>query len=707
MNRSILFFLIIAAALHTTSPAQVWDQLGTPTGGSIDAMASVGRSIIALQTFGGVYRSDNNGESWQFVTDALSGTAVFDMAASPAGVLYVIGYQKLAISSDVGATWKTKRLQFVPTSIDFTANGDLLVGSPGRILRSSDEGENWTDIIPNPAVTYGYNVAVSAGGIWFAGGYRSGLYRSSDEGANWDRLDGSMTNMDVYSVTALAPSVVIVGLGNTAWRSSDDGLTWEHLTSLDSVNTFGIVAGNDGAFYASTTRGLAISTDQGRSWKKSSNQGRVFGLHATDFGILAAVDGNLKTSIDAGANWWPASDGMHVPNWTTLVTPNGESSLIIGGTEVGGLYFSDDNGGSWRIAPTELLYGYSVLDISAPSNDRIAVITDNLYLLTCNNGPSAWSVKNLPSTGAQIQAVSARNDGTILLGDGQGGVYRSHDWGDNWNFAGRIELPGSNVNIIAMRQDVFASNLPLYAATDRGLFRSDNDGNGWGEITPGGIRQAVVDLAVTPGASQPVRSVIAALENEVFRSTDRGASWESIIKTSAQEPVFDIFLTREGHVVCLAGETMYAWRMDTRSISTKPLPSETVAMTGKDLGGRYYAATRLRGLYRTRVDILGVGRNEAPAAGIRSMHVSPTPFGSAAGGGNSNPVLHYILERPSSVTVAAFDAAGRRLFMQDLGTHAQGPHQAAIDFGSAPAGMYTIVLMTDAGMSSCSTVRLQ
>jgi photosystem II stability/assembly factor-like uncharacterized protein len=706
MNRSILLTILITAFLCATATAQVWEQLATPSGGSIDALARSGKSIVALQTFGGVYRSEDEGESWTFLTDALSTTAVFDMTASSSGVLYVIGYQKLAISSDRGATWQSKRLQFVPASIDFAVNGDLLVGSTGRIMRSADEGENWTEIIPNPAVTYGYNVAVSASGTWFAGAYRSGLYRSTDEGVTWTRLDGTMTNSDVYSVSALPQSTIIVGLGNTAWWSPDDGQNWERVADLDSVNTFGIVAGNDGAWYAATTRGLAMSTNSGRSWSKRSTFRRVFGLLPTAFGVLVAADGTLQTTIDAGANWWKSSDGMYPPIWTALVVPNGESSLLVGGTETGGLYVSENNGGTWSIAETGLPYGYTVRDISAASTDRIAVLTDNAFLITSDNGPSLWSVKALPSTGTQIQAISARNDGGIIVGDGIGGVQRSYDWGATWEFAGRIELPASNVNILVLRQDMFASGRPLYAATDRGLFRSDNDGTSWSEITPGGIRQPVMDIAVTPGASQPVRSVIAAREYEVFRSTDKGASWTSIIKTGSQEPILDILLTREGHVVCLTGSSMYAWRMDTESVSTKPVPDEALVIAGKDLGGRYYAGTRLNGIHRTLVDILDVRVPEAPPA-VAAMQLTPMPFGPASTSGTVVPILRYTLDSAVRVTVMVFDAAGRRVFLRDAGMRYKGEHQEHIDLTAAPAGAYTIALATDAGIRSIRAILLR
>ncbi|MCZ7557375.1 MAG: hypothetical protein M5R41_13325 [Bacteroidia bacterium] len=706
MHRSLPLLILFALLISPTATAQVWEQLETPSGGSIDALARSGNSIIALQTFGGVYRSEDEGASWNFLTDALSTTAVFDMTSSPSGVLYVIGFQKLAISSDRGATWQSKRLQFVPASMDFATNGDLLIGSTGRIMRSSDEGENWTEIIPNPAVTYGYNVAVSANGTWFAGAYRSGFYRSTDEGATWTRLDGTMTNSDVYSVSALPQSTIIVGLGNTAWWSPDDGQNWERVVDLDSVNTFGIVAGNDGAWYAATTRGLAVSTNSGRSWSKRTTFGRLFGLLPTAFGILIAADGTLQTSIDAGANWWPSSDGMYPPTWTSLVVPNGESSLLVGGTETGGLYVSENNGGTWKVAQTGLPYGFTVLDISAASTDRIAVLTDNSYLITSDNGPAKWDVKALPNTGAQIQAISARNDGGILLGDGIGSVYRSLDWGATWQYSGRIELPASNVNIMVLRQDVFASGRPVYAATDRGLFRSDNDGTSWSEITPGGVRQPVMDIAVTPGASQPVRSVIAAREYEVFRSTDKGASWTSIIKTGSQEPILDILLTREGHVVCLTGTSMYAWRMDTESVSSKPVPEEALVIAGKDLGGRYYAATRLNGVYRTLVDILDVARL-APAAAITALQLTPNPFGPASTSAATSPVLHYTVAERTRVTVMVFDAAGRRVFLRDAGERFPGEHLEPIDLQGASAGSYTIAVATEAGMRSVQAILLR
>jgi photosystem II stability/assembly factor-like uncharacterized protein len=707
MTRCILFFLLLIFPAQLYTQSQLWEQLPAPSGGNIDVLLRVDKSIIAVQSFGGVYRSDNEGEEWQFLTDALSNMAVFDMIASPDQILYVIGFQGLAISRDKGRTWTLKRQQFIPSSTAFAADGSLLVGTSGRIMRSTDEGDNWTEILPDPVVTYGYKVAVTESDIWLAGAIRSGLYRSVDKGGTWSRLDGIMTNNDVISVSAMSQSVVLAGLYNSTWRSSDDGASWQAVADLDSVNVFGIVEGMDAAWYAATSRGMYVSTDQGLRWSRQPVFRRVFGLAPTAFGILAAVDGQLRTSIDAGANWWLSSDGMRVPNWNALVIPNGESSLLLGGTNSGGLYYSDDNGNSWVTADTELPYGYSVIDISAPSTDRIAVLTDNMFLLTCEQGPSAWTLHALPSTGSQIQALSARNDGGILIGDARGVVYRSVDWGNSWTEAGKIEIPGSTVNIIAMRQDVLAVSRPLYAATDRGLFRSDNDGAGWIEITPGGIRRAVVDVAVTPGASQPIRAVVAAHEHEVFRSTDRGVTWQSILVTNANMPVQRLLLTREGNVLCLTTHSLLGWRMDSGASTSYTIPEDVTALAGKDLGGRYYTATRIHGVFRTAVDILGTGRLNEPPHPVSALSIYPMPFGAGHASGVTEPVLEFSLSEASHITLVVFDAAGRMLYSRALGYREAGTHYSALAIPDLPGGAIQVVLIGDGGTISRRVLHLR
>jgi|GEM_PF-1547636 len=690
-----LFFLLL---ITSSANSQVWESIATPAGGYIDAMTRIAPNhVLALQQFGGMYRSLDDGASWEFVTDTFAGISVFDMVTAPSGAVYIIAFQRLFHSNDMGATWTMRQLPFVPASIDFTQSGDLLVGAPGRLMLSDDFGASWTAIHPNPLVTFNLRCTVAPSGSWFAGGYRSGLYRSTDEGANWLRLDGSFPNGDVFSISSPTNSLVIVGVEGNTLRSVDDGQSWKETSGLDGLNTYGILLGGDNALYAVTNTGLSISTDDGSSWHSVDGYRNIGAIVATGQGMLASADGRLLHSTDAGTSWEASDAGMRVQNPGAILAVNSESSLLLAGYENSGLFVSTDNGTHWDLIESDLRYGYTVIDISASSTDRVAALTDDHRLLLRDEGNALWqSVALPPAPGTQIQALVARNDGVIILGDRLGVTRVSRDWGANWSVSGTIDAGVPSVAISDLRQDVLQSSMPLYAATDRGVFKSTNDGASWTEVTPEGIRRPYIKLAVEVTSQSTDRVVIAATEERVFRSTTAGASWELILETTIAEPIRDLFLTRLGHIVCLVGNKLISYIHDPLypRKHSYALPDDVVSIGGLDLGGRVYVTTALHGIFRTTHNILDIRADTRVPTSV-ALEVYPTIIGTASTLGIEQATASFTLPHRSNVVVAVIDALGRMLRTQDHGIMDAASHSILLPTGDLPSGRYVVTILTE------------
>jgi photosystem II stability/assembly factor-like uncharacterized protein len=125
--------------------------------------------------------------------------------------------------------------------------------------------------------------------------------------------------------------------------------------------------------------------------------------------------------------------------------------------------------------------------------------------------------------GGYIPALAATPRGTLLAGT-EGGLFRSVDGGDSWtpSDAG-LPWPCCNYNIFALA----ATATSVYAGTwGGGVVRSDDDAESW------------MPTAAIPNDGYPVVQALAACRygEEVYaggsfgvvRSTDGGASWETI-----------------------------------------------------------------------------------------------------------------------------------------------------------------------------------
>jgi hypothetical protein len=73
------------------------------------------------------------------------------------------------------------------------------------------------------------------------------------------------------------------------------------------------------------------------------------------------------------------------------------------------------------------------------------------------------------------------------------------------------------------------------------------------------------------------------------------------------------------------------------------------------------------------------------------LEVRPNPFRGAA-------TVTLTLPEPSEVTVALFDALGRRVALLHEGPLAAGRHAFALDGGALPAGVYVVRATAGAAM---------
>ena len=131
---------------------------------------------IFMQFHGGVYRSDDAGETWSGIADGLPSDFGFPLALDPADPdsAYVIplvadidrvtpdGRMRVYETRDAGATWTARGdglpqedayLTILREAFDWTGAGDSLElyfgATSGTVFGSADAGASWFDVAPN------------------------------------------------------------------------------------------------------------------------------------------------------------------------------------------------------------------------------------------------------------------------------------------------------------------------------------------------------------------------------------------------------------------------------------------------------------------------------------------------------------------------------------------------------------------------------
>ncbi len=287
----------------------------------------------------GVYKTTDGGKNWKKVLFSNTGSGAVDLTFDPANprILYA-------------STWTIRR---TPYSLSSGGKGS-------KLWKSTDNGENWSEISNQPGFPKGLlgiiGVAISPAmpdRIWalVENEPDGGLYRSDDGGNNWQKLNSDRSLRQrawyysrVYADTKDAEKVYVL---NVRYHTSKDGgKTFvsrnaphgdHHDLWIAPEDPNRMIIGDDG--------GAQISFDGGENWTSYHNQPTAqFYRIATDnhfpFRIYGAQQDNSSVRI------LHRTDGSYITDSDWEATAGGEAGhhavyskdddLVFGG-EYGGL----------------------------------------------------------------------------------------------------------------------------------------------------------------------------------------------------------------------------------------------------------------------------------------------------------------------------------------------------------------------------------
>jgi len=194
---------------------------------------------------------------------------------SSSGALYAAGHNiGIKVSRDDGASWADVSADLAGADVhglaaDPTGPGRLYAYAVGRGLMVSDDGgAHWTHRVGEADSNYVTGMTVTADGTLLVGTPGRGVAASTDHGATYVVVRTGTG--PVYSI-ASSPSdagVVLVAAEAGIFLTGDGGKTWNAGATNVAVTGVVIAAADSHRFYAGAADGtIAISTDAGISWK--------------------------------------------------------------------------------------------------------------------------------------------------------------------------------------------------------------------------------------------------------------------------------------------------------------------------------------------------------------------------------------------------------------------------------------------------------
>jgi photosystem II stability/assembly factor-like uncharacterized protein len=568
-----------ANAADAANAADVWVPLG-PNGGTVAALAidpGDGNTVYAGTEEAGVYRSANGGRTWQ-PAGLDGGVTVLAVAPAPlAGIraVYAVAGSNLWRSRDGGNSWTSLAPALLAagatpavTALAFSSTPGIVYAvapqalpGPGvipELLASTDGGDSWRVAGVPPAVDLLRGVFTDPGDPRrvFAT-TTGGVYVSADGAVTWARtLNGAVTGLAVehgprHRVLAFLRNGVSGIVTTEIDVSADRGQTWRPRNG--PVDAFGVLADptTPGAFVAAGETDLYRTTDAGLHWASVGPLPRSTALAlALDpvrpgVAFVAVPGGSLGRTVwktaDDGAAWTPFIRGLFACDFlTVLADPAAPATLWASGALFGGspfgLWKSSDRGASWvpggfnEASVPYLAFG------GIGGNHRLFAGVLGQGLQESADFGQHWTPVALPFDNVGALAIPAGEPNTLyVLGPTQDSAQLevSRNGGATWTtrelHASFLEVsPGSAATLYANSRTATFPQLPGMDSVER----STDRGATWTTILeiPDGLVSGIgldpLDPQRVVVASQRILSLVSgAVETTVQWTADGGTTW--------------------------------------------------------------------------------------------------------------------------------------------------------------------------------------
>jgi photosystem II stability/assembly factor-like uncharacterized protein len=475
----------------------------------------------------GVFKSTDGGKNWKKILFVDDKTGAINLVMDPnhPEVLYA-------------TMWQAQRMPW-----------GLISGGPGSgLYKTTDGGENWTNLTHNPGLPQGVlgrigvTVAASHPDTVYAifQAKDGGLFRSDNGGATWTLVNNEMKlrQRGFYYMAIYAdpkdPNTIYAPQVDALWVSHDGGKTFtklhtphgdNHMIWINPNDTKILLEGNDG--------GATVSTDGGKTWSPDHNQptGQFYHVNLDDqfpFHIYGAQQ-------DEGSFEGPSA------------TPDGAIPLA-----------------DWKRAA----YGESTFTVPQPGDPNITYGSGYYTIFVKEDQPtgqlqsvSPWPLYQSGASSGELKyrfgwthpiLFSPANPKELFVSAQF--VFKSDDYGMTWTrispdltrnqanteipSGGPVDLDQTGAEVYPEVSSLAVSPIDgslLWAGSDDGLVHVTTDGGkNWQLVTPPGLPECAIS-SIEPSYSDKGTAYLTAwcymwddFKPYVYETTDLGKHWTAI-----------------------------------------------------------------------------------------------------------------------------------------------------------------------------------
>ncbi|HTZ46016.1 MAG TPA: hypothetical protein VMH20_00385 [Verrucomicrobiae bacterium] len=329
----------------------------------------------------------------------------------------IIGTERegVQVSNDAGETFVSANVGFHHMHIeDVAVDRDhpgtalvLLTFDENAFISTKDGGESWTTLGPGLKRAEVRHVYATPNG-WWATRINGGWSKYDETTKKWERAG-------LFEADAVAPAAAkttTTTKGTKTAAAARKPVAKKPVPALCAFLVNDMAFGHD-AWYAATTGGLLISTDQGKTWKLDGKDPLVHKLaqsvevSADGTAVWAIVDKDLIYSADKGTTW-DAQELSFATAGNLRIHRVDDTSLFI--TTNLGLYGTHDGGKTWARQDVRELSFQSV----AGNGTALVAALQKHGLVASFDGGKTWQKMDDPLSQSYFPAVWTRHDGSIV-----------------------------------------------------------------------------------------------------------------------------------------------------------------------------------------------------------------------------------------------------------------------------------------------------
>jgi photosystem II stability/assembly factor-like uncharacterized protein len=487
--KKLFVVLVMLVAMNASGQ---WEHLNFVNGGNSEVITrdSSGYLFIAANS-GQIYRSSDNGNSWQLFTNDFPNTGINCFISTMNGT-YAGTYPGIYKTTNHGINWLACN-NGLPNNPDIQCfalkDNFIFAGALGGtyIFRSSNNGSSWDTLRFNGST----KTIVASGSVLYAeatAGSQGTMYKSTNNGANWISINNGLPGFSMDNLDKCGNKVYASSWGDGLFVTTNEGDNWTQLTGVnEGIRTMVSKGDTLVACYYFPDKTFYVTTNGGATWQTKLSdlpESLLQSILWTPSGLIGTSYLGIYKSSNLGLNWINISNGY---TDVEIKYMTARSNIVIAKSLSQGTYRSTDYGLNWNKV--------------------------NYYLNTFN-----WQ-------------------NNILYSFSGSYIMRSSDLGSTFSQYGSPIPMGLSISSLVMWSSTMVSNINylVYSNPISYIYRSTNSGLNWVQSnnglpsgTPGNTGFFNRDSICFIGLERP-----STISWVLFRSTNFGLSWDSIPNTSS------------------------------------------------------------------------------------------------------------------------------------------------------------------------------